>query len=97
MSRGPGKLQSAILALLRGEGRDVYGGSGPLTTAELCDELQAAGLVPDDRRAAAFRVYRATRSLFWRGLLEADMTGDHDHGARLCWTWSLRPQAETTA
>ena len=93
MSRGPGKLQSAILALLSGRGRQVFGGGGALTTGELCDELQAAGFVPEDRRAAMFRTYRAARSLYWRGALAVE-PGCDARGAHT-WSWSL-PQADTT-
>jgi len=90
MSKGPGKLQRAILSLLSGKGRNVYGGAGSLTTGELVEELQRAELVPDNRRAAAFRVYRACRSLYWHKRLVAELI--FIDGVRAeSWAWSLPP------
>ena len=90
MSKGNGKLGAKIVDLLAGRGRTVYGG-GPLTTGELVTELQAAGLVPTDRKTAVFRTYRAVRSLYWRGLVAAEATAT-DTGAAT-WSWSLAPPA----
>jgi hypothetical protein len=58
-----------------------------LDTSELADELRAAALVPTDRKAAIFQVYRATRALYWRGLVTAEATFT-EHGGKT-WAWSL--------
>jgi len=93
MSKGPGKTQRAILDLLAGRKTGpVYAGGGTLTTAELTDNLVAAGILPEgNRKDAAFRVYRSCGALYHRGLVEAKLVHDEDHGTD-CWSWSLKKE-----
>ena len=83
-------MQRAILDLLSGRKTgSVYGG-GELTTAELTDNLTAAGILPEgNRKAAVFRVYRACGALYHRGLVKAEWVHDEDHRTR-CWSWSTK-------
>jgi len=97
MSRGAGKLQRAILDRLAGRGCTVFRGGGTMTTCELTDELQDAGLVPDDRAAAAFRVRRACMALYHAGKLSAERMRDYDRRVN-CWEWTaVTPEAKCDA
>jgi len=97
MSRGAGKLQRAILARLAGRGCTVFRGGGTMTTCELTDELQDAGLVPDDRAASAFRVRRACMALYHAGKLSAERRRDYDRRVN-CWEWTaVTPEVKRDA
>jgi hypothetical protein len=90
MSRGPGILQRAILDRLNGKGCQYYRGSkgGELQTTELCEELVHAGLVPENHQLAMIRVYRACRTLYWRGRIEVQH--GITEGSRFCWSWKVK-------
>jgi len=97
MSRGLGKLQRAIIDVLSGRTNQIYrfGPGSGADTYELVEELQAAELVPENQRAAGFRVYRACLTLYHRGLLTAKgskVSGRRD--VHFTWTWSLKAKNE---
>lgn len=94
MSRGLGKLQKAIVGQLSGKvAGPVYHGA-KLTTAELADNLTAAGVVKDaSRKVACFTVRRACDGLCKRGLVWAEMVWDEDHHARAL-SWKLDGKGE---
>ena len=98
MSRGLGKLQRAIIDVLSGRTNQIYRFSpgSSADTYELVEELQAAELVPDNQRAAGFRVYRACLTLYHRGLLTVEgTTVPGRRGVHFTWTWSLQTKNET--
>jgi len=99
MSKGPGKIQRAILDLLSGRASGpVYNGGGN-TTPELTDNLQALGILPEGkmrRKTAAFRVSRACGALYYRGLIEVEWVWDEDHRVN-CWSWSMKKEGGGTA
>lgn len=90
MSKGPSKIQNCILGLLRGEvRRQCYsGGSSPLITNELVDELTEAGLLSDGtpRKQRLFVVRRACDSLAGRGLVIGEYV-PAEHATRVV-SWS---------
>ncbi|MFZ4396552.1 MAG: hypothetical protein ACOYOU_13095 [Kiritimatiellia bacterium] len=97
MSRGLGKLQRAIIDVLSGRTHQVYrfGPGSSADTYELVEEMQAAELVPENQRAAGFRVYRACLSLYHRGLLTATGHTDTDRrDVHFTWSWSLKAKNE---
>lgn len=92
MSRGPGKLQRAILDRLAGRNCKVYrsGANMGLTTYELTEEMREDGLVPEERRTSGYRVYRACIALYRRGLIDAEASSEWDRFVRFTWSWSLK-------
>lgn len=74
MSRGLGRLQAAILALLNGSARTrvFVAGGREFTTDELLEELEEAGVLKSagNRKAAMFAIRRACRGLEERGLAD---------------------------
>ena len=91
MSRGPGKIQQAILDRLSGRNCRLYSSqSGWLTTYELAEELREAGIVPETRRTSGYAVYRACVALYHRGLLDAFADSDPERYVRFTWTWALK-------
>lgn len=103
MSRGPGKLQRAIVDLLGGK-RPLaqFGSSGPksavLTTSELLEELVAAEVLPDVNDAREFQlasVRRACAGLVERGVLEGEYATDAIT-MRLTIEWRVKPAATGT-
>jgi hypothetical protein len=92
MSKGVGKLQTAILGLLRGEIRKmVYGGCGDHTTPELVDELLAHGILNADkpRRQHLWAILRACDSLARRELLDGKYVYSDDQRCEVV-MWSLK-------
>jgi hypothetical protein len=90
MSRGPGKVQQAILDRLSGRNCHVYANSGWWTTYELAEELRAAGTIPEKRQTSGYAVYRACLTLYHRGLLTAKPSSDPERYVRFTWIWALK-------
>ena len=90
MSKGPGRIQQTVLAILRGQERTrVYSNGVELTTAELLDELEERELVdcrrPRKQKMAA--VFRSCVGLVNRGLVSGRYIADMDNAGRTTVSW----------
>lgn len=97
MSKGLSKLQRQIVGLLDGSiKRQVYS-SGPLTTAELLEELIASGVMADDRdrKLAMFTIRRACHSLLNRGIIAGEYIHDCDNAGRIAAKWYVEPASKS--
>jgi len=93
MSKGLSKLQQEIVGLLGGSiRREVFRGSGALTTGELLEELQCRGVVRDDapKKIAMFTVRRACNSLLQRGLVDREYEIHCDYPWAKVAVWTLK-------
>jgi hypothetical protein len=92
MSKGLGKFQRLILAVLHGKDRKIYARSMTLTTPEITDELIDSGCLQNSRKSNVQRVYQALLRLYAAGLVTAQRTLEYEHGAFSCWEWGIKKQ-----
>jgi hypothetical protein len=91
-------MQNAIVGLLSGTARGrVFSSTRALDTAELVEELQAAGFVTTEKhRQALATVRRACASLVRRGILAGRyvVSGNPPHGETTSWTIASHEREE---